>query len=228
MVISQQDFSESRRSARRAVDFCCDLVTTSWDRPVASECTDLSPFGMWLETTLPVVEGDQVVVGFTPPNRKQEMTLFAQVRHAEPIAIEERVHEVSDLAFVFAVFRGVEHEFDEGKRLAALALQQMLDGLKVGAHREALLVVMNGHENWQMQRLCRPARFRSEKTRPFVFGRLRAPHAQPLAALRGVGSRESVTPARLSTRARRLPLVHGTLGGGPGRSKARDARRAGC
>ncbi len=81
MVKSQEDIPESRRAARRAVDFRIDLVTSSWDRPVASRCTDLSPFGMWLETTLPVVEGDQVVACFSPPHRDKEMTVFARVRH---------------------------------------------------------------------------------------------------------------------------------------------------
>ena len=81
MVISQEDIPESRRTARRAVDFSIDLVTSSWDRPVASRCVDLSPLGMWLETTLPVVEGDEVVVCFSPPHRQREMAIFARVRH---------------------------------------------------------------------------------------------------------------------------------------------------
>jgi hypothetical protein len=81
MLIPNETIPESRRAARRAVDFPIELVASSWDRPVASRCTDLSPFGMWLETTLPLVEGDDVVVCFTPPQRQRPMTLFARVRH---------------------------------------------------------------------------------------------------------------------------------------------------
>ncbi|MBW2454015.1 MAG: PilZ domain-containing protein [Deltaproteobacteria bacterium] len=81
MVGSEEQMPESRRAARRAVDFACDLVAARWDRPVTSRCTDLSPFGMWLETTLPLTEEDSVVVSFTPPQRDREMTLFATVRH---------------------------------------------------------------------------------------------------------------------------------------------------
>jgi len=81
MMVSAEPMPESRRAARRAVDFRCDLIAARWDRPVTSRCTDLSPFGMWLETTLPLTEGDDVVVVFTPPNHRREMTLFAVVRH---------------------------------------------------------------------------------------------------------------------------------------------------
>jgi hypothetical protein len=55
---------ESRRATRRAVDVACDLITARWDRPVRSRCTDLSPYGMWLETTLPLVEWERLVVSF--------------------------------------------------------------------------------------------------------------------------------------------------------------------
>ncbi len=81
MVGSEEQMPESRRAARRAVDFHCDLVAVRWDRPVCSRCTDLSPYGMWIETTLPLTEGDSVVVTFTPPQRERELTLFAKVRH---------------------------------------------------------------------------------------------------------------------------------------------------
>ena len=53
---------ESRRAARRAVAMSCDVIASGWDRPIASQCTDVSPFGMWLETSYPVKAGDTVVV----------------------------------------------------------------------------------------------------------------------------------------------------------------------
>jgi len=74
---------ESRRAARRAVDLCCDVVVAGWDRPIASQCTDVSPFGMWLETSYPVKSGETLVVCFVPPKRERELTLFARVRRVD-------------------------------------------------------------------------------------------------------------------------------------------------
>jgi hypothetical protein len=71
---------ESRRAARRAVEMGCAVIASGWDRPIASQCTDMSPFGMWLETSYPVKAGDTVVVCFVPPKRDRELNLFARVR----------------------------------------------------------------------------------------------------------------------------------------------------
>ena len=74
-----QQGPESRRAARRAVDLSCEVIASGWDRPIASHCADVSPFGMWLETSYPVKHGDTLVVCFVPPKRERELTLFAQV-----------------------------------------------------------------------------------------------------------------------------------------------------
>ncbi len=80
---------ESRRAARRAVDIACDLISTHWDRPVPSRCSDLSPHGMWLETTVPLEVGERVVVCFRPP-RSGDMMVFARVNRVERDDRDER------------------------------------------------------------------------------------------------------------------------------------------
>jgi hypothetical protein len=70
---------EARRAARRAVNLSCEVITSAWDRPILSRCTDVSPYGMWVETSSPVALGDTVVVCFTPPKRRRELTLFGRV-----------------------------------------------------------------------------------------------------------------------------------------------------
>lgn len=81
---------EARRCARRAVDLACDLIIDRWDQPVQSHCVDLSPYGMLLETTFPVDDGEQVMLSFRPPASSKEVILFARVRHVrrDPAAID--------------------------------------------------------------------------------------------------------------------------------------------
>ncbi len=81
---------ESRRAARRAVTLSCEVITSRWDRPVQSECSDLSPYGMWIETTFPLKEGDDIMLNFCPPRRDVELTLFAKVRHVDDRLVLER------------------------------------------------------------------------------------------------------------------------------------------
>jgi hypothetical protein len=70
-----------RRALRRAVELPCDLVSRYLDEPLLYWATDLSPFGLWLETPLPMQLGEQVVLSFQPavwwPTR--EITVFAEV-----------------------------------------------------------------------------------------------------------------------------------------------------
>jgi hypothetical protein len=72
--------AESRRAARRAVEIVCDVMTSGGEEPVSSWCTDLSPYGLWLETDVRPAVGDRVVVSFKPTARHDEMTLFARVQ----------------------------------------------------------------------------------------------------------------------------------------------------
>jgi hypothetical protein len=67
-VLAPTTASSSRRHAlRRAVDIECGVLSDTW-QDVAPLCaTDLSPFGMWLATDLPLPLGDALVVSFKPP-----------------------------------------------------------------------------------------------------------------------------------------------------------------
>ncbi len=73
--------SPKRRALRRAVELPCDLVSRYLDEPLLYWATDLSPFGLWLETPVPMQLGEQVVLSFQPavwwPSR--EITVFAEV-----------------------------------------------------------------------------------------------------------------------------------------------------
>jgi hypothetical protein len=61
-----------RRALRRAVRFECQLQSDLWDGPVPFLVTDLSPFGMWLDSPLPLHPGERVVVAFRPPSWPDE------------------------------------------------------------------------------------------------------------------------------------------------------------
>lgn len=56
-----------RRAIRRAVALDCELVSSYWDEPIAHRVTDLSPYGMWIETPLPLDPGEELLVSFYPP-----------------------------------------------------------------------------------------------------------------------------------------------------------------
>ena len=56
----------SRRGIRRSVKLDCELVSSREDEPLRFAMTDLSPFGMWVQTADPVRAGEQVVVCFEP------------------------------------------------------------------------------------------------------------------------------------------------------------------
>ncbi len=73
--------SRGRRALRRAVELPCDLVSRYLDEPLLYWATDLSPFGVWLDTSLPMQLGEQVVLSFQPPTgwRRGEITVFAEV-----------------------------------------------------------------------------------------------------------------------------------------------------
>ncbi len=74
----------ARRSDRRATDVPCDLVRRTWDQPVRHRVTEMSPHGVWIQTSFPLRPGEQVVLSFAPPRgrRPQELTVFAKVTRA--------------------------------------------------------------------------------------------------------------------------------------------------
>jgi hypothetical protein len=70
---------EPRRAMRRAASVDCEVVSQYWDEPLVHVATDLSPFGMWIDTLFPLHRGAEVVVCFTPPRLGLELMLFAHV-----------------------------------------------------------------------------------------------------------------------------------------------------
>lgn len=72
---------ESRRAVRRAVDIPCEVVFANRDEPVACQARDLSPYGVWIETTELAEPGDKLVLSFRPPNWPSifSVTVFGEV-----------------------------------------------------------------------------------------------------------------------------------------------------
>ena len=69
-----------RRAPRRAVRVACEVVSHYSDEPAPLTVTNLSPYGMWLETPLPLHLGAEVVVSFSPPRwRGRELMVFGRV-----------------------------------------------------------------------------------------------------------------------------------------------------
>jgi hypothetical protein len=71
---------EARRALRRAVEVPCDVVSHYSDEPQEHVASDVSPFGMWIDTVMPLHPGAEVVVGFRLPSHPgPELFLFATV-----------------------------------------------------------------------------------------------------------------------------------------------------
>ncbi|MBW2459725.1 MAG: PilZ domain-containing protein, partial [Deltaproteobacteria bacterium] len=74
---------EERRAMRRDLDLRLELVSHYSDEPVAHRATDLSPFGVWIDTSMPLHPGAEVVLSMTPPRFDgRELTVFAKVARA--------------------------------------------------------------------------------------------------------------------------------------------------
>jgi hypothetical protein len=75
------ELNYARRAERRAVNILCDVVAREWEAPFSHRATDLSPFGMWLQTSFPLRVGDVVVLSFKPPTWSDtgDLTVFAEV-----------------------------------------------------------------------------------------------------------------------------------------------------
>lgn len=88
----------ARRAERREVDIACDVVASEWDEPLSHRATDLSPYGMWLRTALPLEIGERLVVSFRPPKSQRELNVFAEVRRVE---LRHRLGERSGMGLQF-------------------------------------------------------------------------------------------------------------------------------
>ena len=74
--------SLARRSSRHAVELACEVVTSDHDEPQLFWATDLSPEGIWLETSQPIIDtGSELVVCFRPAVwwEAREIIVFGEV-----------------------------------------------------------------------------------------------------------------------------------------------------
>lgn len=72
--------ADARRAVRRAVGVRCDVVSHYGDVPEPHLASDVSPYGLWIDTAMPLHPGSEVVVGFRPPRYEgPEMLVFGTV-----------------------------------------------------------------------------------------------------------------------------------------------------
>jgi hypothetical protein len=84
------DLSYHRRAQRHAVEVPCSIIGPNWDEPVRFQATSMSAHGMFVHTSFPFEEGQDVVVSFRPPPsnrgpkawRNPDLTVFARVVRA--------------------------------------------------------------------------------------------------------------------------------------------------
>jgi len=69
----------ARRAVRRAVSLSCDVLSDTLGEPVPQLVRDLSPYGMFVETPLPLDPGEELIVAFTPRGLGREVLLGARV-----------------------------------------------------------------------------------------------------------------------------------------------------
>ncbi len=69
----------ARRGERREVDVMCEVVARNWDEPLRYRATDMSPHGLWIQTSFPLDIGDSMVLTFQAPRAPEPMQLFARV-----------------------------------------------------------------------------------------------------------------------------------------------------
>lgn len=74
----------ARRALRRAVHVECDVVSRWWDEPVPLLATDLSPFGVWLQSPFPLEVDEEMVLELRPPRwQGADLQVFGAVRRVE-------------------------------------------------------------------------------------------------------------------------------------------------
>ncbi len=66
--VAERDYAKTRRrSVRRAVSIECEVLSDQWDGAVSLPVTDLSSFGLWVQTLLTLEAGEEVMVSLAPP-----------------------------------------------------------------------------------------------------------------------------------------------------------------
>ena len=70
---------DARRALRRALPLSCELVSAYWDEPVPHRASDVSPYGMWIDTFFPLHRGAELLVAFPLPRSHDQLVAFARV-----------------------------------------------------------------------------------------------------------------------------------------------------
>lgn len=66
-IIERDHAKTRRRAVRRAVSIECEVLSDQWDGAVSLPVTDLSCFGLWVQTLLTLEAGEEVMVSLMPP-----------------------------------------------------------------------------------------------------------------------------------------------------------------
>jgi hypothetical protein len=68
-----------------------ELIDSRDDAPVLTWASNLTPFGLWIDTRFPLPRGEHVVVAFEAPGcASREMVLFAEVTRSTLVRHGER------------------------------------------------------------------------------------------------------------------------------------------
>jgi Tfp pilus assembly protein PilZ len=114
----------ARRCERREVNILCDLVARNWDEPIPYRITDLSAHGMWIQTSFPLDVGETAVLSLVPPNRADEVQVFARVVRTVRV-VERNGKRECGMGLELVGMDGVERR----------ALRRSLRGLPVARRR---------------------------------------------------------------------------------------------
>lgn len=81
MIAQMHPPAHPRRADRCAVRLWCEVISSRSDQPSGYLAADLSPEGVWLQTSDPVRAGEHVVACFEPNDgwRGREIVVFAEV-----------------------------------------------------------------------------------------------------------------------------------------------------
>jgi hypothetical protein len=88
LEVPMLELDYARRGERREVDIVCDVVARNWDEPTRYRITDLSPQGLWIQTSFPLDVGENMVLSFLAPQGNGEVQLFARV--VRTVRVHER------------------------------------------------------------------------------------------------------------------------------------------
>jgi hypothetical protein len=66
-----------RRSLRRAVQVECQVLSDLWEGQAPFLSSNLSPEGLWLQTSLPLERGEELLVTLSPPRWSEDEPLVA-------------------------------------------------------------------------------------------------------------------------------------------------------